>query len=397
MGSAAGSQNASTAMRTGLPVDGISVQPVRTAGERDQFIAFQPKLYADDPFFVPPIAAERRDFLDPRKNPFLSHTELSLFLAKRGEEVVGRAAAINDPQYNQFHNTETGFFGMFESIDDPSVAGALLDAASAWVGGKGMKQLLGPVNFSFNHDCGVLLDRFDQPPTMMMAYNPPYYPQLLEANGMVKAKDLWSFELSTAVAPTEKVVRIAENLRARESVRIRHLRLDRLSEEVGRIKAVYNAMLEKKWGFVPMSDDEFDFIAARLRLLVQIRPELFLIAEIRGEPVAFSLTVPDSNMAIKAAQGRLTRFGLPLGLARMLWAARSIDRLRVLLFGIKPGYRRRGLDALLYLDTLHAARRLGYNIAEIGWTSEDDHLLNRAIESMGARRYKTYRLYERPV
>jgi len=397
MGSAAVSQNASTAMRTGLPVDGISVQPVRTAGERDQFIAFQPKLYADDPFFVPPIAAERRDFLDPRKNPFLSHTELSLFLAKRGEEVVGRAAAINDPQYNQFHNTETGFFGMFESIDDPSVAGALLDAASAWVGGKGMKQLLGPVNFSFNHDCGVLLDRFDQPPTMMMAYNPPYYPQLLEANGMVKAKDLWSFELSTSVAPAEKVVRIAEKLRARESVRIRHLRLDRLSEEVGRIKAVYNAMLEKKWGFVPMSDDEFDFIAARLRLLVQIRPELFLIAEIRGEPVAFSLTVPDSNMAIKAAQGRLTRFGLPLGLARMLWAARSIDRLRVLLFGIKPGYRRRGLDALLYLDTLHAARRLGYNIAEIGWTSEDDHLLNRAIESMGARRYKTYRLYERPV
>jgi GNAT superfamily N-acetyltransferase len=397
MGSAAVSQNASTAMRAGLPVNGISIQPVRTAGERDQFIAFQQKLYADNPFFVPPIAAERRDFLDPRKNPFLSHTELSLFLAKRGEEVVGRAAAINDPQYNQFHNTETGFFGMFESIDDQSVAGALLDAASAWVRGRGMKQLLGPVNFSFNHDCGVLLNRFDQSPTMMMAYNPPYYPQLLEANGMVKAKDLWSFELSTSVAPSEKVVRIAEKLRARESVRIRCLRLDCLSEEVSRIKTVYNAMREKNWGFVPMSDDEFDFLAARLRLLVQIRPELFLIAEIRGEPVAFSLTVPDSNMAIKAAQGRLTRFGLPLGLARMLWAARSIDRLRVLLFGIKPGYRRRGLHALLYLDTLHAARRLGYNIAEIGWISEDDHLLNRAIESMGAQRYKTYRLYERPV
>lgn len=397
MESVAVSQNGSPSMRSGLPMNGISVQQVRTTRQRDQFIALQPRLYAGDPFFVPPIAAERRDFLDARKNPFLSHTELSLFLATRDGEIVGRAAAINDPQYNQFHNTETGFFGMFESIDDPSVAGALLDAASTWVDAKGMKQLLGPVNFSFNHDCGVLLNCYDQPPTMMMAYNPPYYPRLLEANGMVKAKDLWSFELSTAVAPTEKVVRIAEKLRARDSVRIRPIRLDRLSEEVSRIKAVYNAMLEKNWGFVPMSDDEFDFIAARLRLLVQIRPELFLIAEIRGEPVAFSLTVPDSNIAIKAAQGRLTRFGLPLGLARMLWAARSIDRLRVLLFGIKPGYRRRGLDALLYLETLHAARRLGYQIAEIGWISEDDHLLNRAIESMGARRYKTYRLYERPV
>jgi GNAT superfamily N-acetyltransferase len=173
--------------------------------------------------------------------------------------------------------------------------------------------------------------------------------------------------------------------------------MDHLQEEIRRIKNVYNAMLERIWGFVPMTEEEFDFIAARLRPLVQIRPELFLIAEVKGEPVAFSITLPDSNIAIKAAQGRLTHYGLPVGLMRMLWAARSIDRLRVLLFGIKPGYRRRGLDAVLYLDTLHAARSLGYTVAEIGWTAEDNHLINRAIESMGARRYKTYRLYERPV
>jgi GNAT superfamily N-acetyltransferase len=146
-----------------------------------------------------------------------------------------------------------------------------------------------------------------------------------------------------------------------------------------------------------MSEEEFDFIAARLRPLVQIRPELCLIAEVKQEPVAFSLTLPDSNIALKPANGHLTTFGLPIGLAKMYWASRSIDRLRVLLFGIKPGYRRRGLDALLYLDTLHAARQLGYGWGEIGWAAEDNTLMIRAIERMGARRYKTYRMYQRPI
>jgi len=377
--------------------DGVRVEPVRSIADQNRFIQFQLDHYRNDPLFVSPIVAERRDFLDPRKNPFLSHIQLSLFLAERNGEVVGRIAATNDPQYNQFHNTETGFFGMFECIDDVATAGALLEAAGEWVRQKGMKRLMGPVNLTFNQDCGVLIDNFELQATMMMAYNPPFYPRLFEANGFVKAKDLWSYELSTAMAPPEKVVRIAEKVRAQVGVQVRPIRMDRLQEEIRRIKNVYNAMLERIWGFVPMTEEEFDFIAARLRPLVQIRPELFLIAEVKGEPVAFSITLPDSNIAIKAAQGRLTHYGLPLGLLRMLWAARSIDRLRVLLFGIKPGYRRRGLDAVLYLDTLHAARRLGYTVAEIGWTAEDNHLMNRAIASMGARRYKTYRLYERPV
>jgi GNAT superfamily N-acetyltransferase len=260
-----------------------------------------------------------------------------------------------------------------------------------------MKQLMGPVNLSFNYDCGVLIDNFDSPPTMLMAYNPPYYPALYEANRMRKAKDLWSFELSTSVPPPERVVRIAQKVREQEGVRVRPIDMKNLREEIRRLKSIYNAMLERIWGFVPMTEEEFDFIAARLRPLVQIRPELCLIAEVRGEPVAFSLTLPDSNIALKAANGHLTNFGLPFGLAKMFWAARQIHWLRVLLFGIKPGYRRRGLDAVLYLDTLRAARDLGYSGGEIGWNPEDNTLMNRAIEAMGARRYKTYRIYERPV
>ncbi|HME92137.1 MAG TPA: N-acetyltransferase [Myxococcaceae bacterium] len=388
--------------RTGAPGTSLPstvIEPVRSIADRDEFIDFQLKLYAGDPDFVAPIVAERRDFFDPRKNPFLSHAEIGLFLARRAGRVVGRIAAINDPHYNQFHNTETGFFGMFESIDDPEVAGAMLDAASEWVRGKGMKQIMGPVNLSFNRDCGVLVDGLDLPTTMMMAYNPRYYPALLEGAGLRKAKDLLSFEMSTSLAPPEKVVRVAEKVREQDGVRVRPLNMKDMPEELRRIKSIYNAMLDRSWGFgfVPMSEEEFDFIAARLRPLVQIRPELCLIAEVKGEPAAFSLTLPDSNVALKRANGRLTTFGLPLGLAKMFWAARRIDRLRVLLFGIKPGYRRRGLDAILALDTLRAARDLGYSWGEIGWAAEDNTLMIRAIEAMGARRYKTYRIYERSV
>ncbi len=382
-----------------LATTNLSIDPVRSLADRDQFIDFQLRLYAGDPNFVLPIVAERRDFIDARRNPFLSHAEIGLFLAQREGRVVGRIAAVNDPHYNQFHNTECGFFGMFESIDDVEVAGGLLDAASSWVRSKGMKQIMGPVNLSFNHDCGVLIDGFDLPITMMMAYNPRYYAALLEATGLRKAKDLLSFELSTSFAPPEKVVRIAEKVREQDGVRVRPLNMKDLPEELRRIKSIYNAMLDRSWGFgfVPMSDEEFDFVAARLRPLVQIRPELCLIAEVKGEPVAFSLTLPDSNVALKPANGHLTTFGLPVGLAKMFWAARGIDRLRVLLFGVKPGYRRRGLDAILAVDTLRAARELGYSWGEIGWAAEDNTLMIRAIEAMGARRYKTYRIYEKPL
>jgi GNAT superfamily N-acetyltransferase len=380
-----------------LDAGDVRIEPVKTDSARDAFIRLQLDLYANDPYFVPPIIAERRDFLDADKNPFLQHAELQMFLAYRQGKPVGRIAAINDPNYNHFHNSDTGFFGMFDVIDDPAVAAALLAAATEWLKRRGMRSMIGPVNLSTNHDCGVLVDGFNASPAMMMPYNFPYYERLLEQNGLKVAKELWTYDLSTSTAPPEKVVRIAERVRAQPGVRVRPLRMNELPEEIRRIKQIYNAMLERNWGFVPMSEEEFDLIAARLTPLVRIRPELCLIAEVNDEPVAFSLTLPDSNVAIKAAGGSLTRFGLPLGLARLFWATRTIHRLRVLMLGIKPGYRRRGLDALLYLETLRAARGLGFSGGELGWTTDDNDLMNRAIERMGARRYKTYRLYQRAI
>ena len=389
------------ARRTAVPVAAeapdIVVETVRTRADLDTFIRYQLALYAGDPHFVPPIVAERRDFFDRDKNPFFSHAEVELYLARRGGEVVGRIAAIDDALWNQFHNAETGFFGTFDVVDDPAVAAALLDRAAEFARSRGMKTLTGPVNLSTNHDCGTLVEGFDFPPAMMMPYNFRYYGKLLEAWGLRKMKDLFAYDLSTSLAPPEKVVRVAERLRETQGVRVRPINLRQLPEEIRRLKSIYNAMMDPAWLFLPMNEEEFDGIVARLRPLVRVRPELCLIAEVRGEPVAFSITLPDANRAIQAAGGYLTQWGLPVGLARMAWAARNIDRLRVLIFGIKPGFRRRGLDALLYLETLRTARRLGYDGGELGWVTEDNELMVRAIESMGARRYKTYRIYERAL
>ncbi|MCP3142199.1 GNAT family N-acetyltransferase [Pyxidicoccus xibeiensis] len=377
-----------------LPSD-VKVTPVRGGAEKMQFIRFPYGLYKDDPNWVMPLEMERKDFLDPKKNPFFEYGEVELFLARRGGTVVGRIAAIRNPRYQEVHGTKEGFFGLFECVNDAGIARVLLDTAAAWLRERGLDSMLGPANFSSNQDWGVLIDGYGTPPAIMMPHNPPYYSALLETCGLTKAKDLYAFELSSSASPPEKVVRIAEKIRQREGVTVRPVNMKDLAAEVERIRSIYNSAWEKNWGFVPFTDAEFDHLAKDLKAIV--RPELALVAEVKGEPVAFSLTVPDANQAIRAANGRLTHFGLPIGLAKLLLASRRINRLRLIILGIKEGYRRRGLDAILYLDTLRTAKALGYVGGEISWTLEDNHLVNRAIESMGAQRSKTYRVYQRPL
>lgn len=376
-----------------VPPD-VAVTPVRSSGDKLAFIRMAYSIYQGDPNWVAPLEMERKDFLDPKKNPFFEFGEVELFLARRGGQVVGRIAAVRDPHYNEFHGTNEGFFGLFECIDDAGVARALFDAASQWLRSKGFNKVLGPMNFSTNQEVGLLVEGFT-PPAILTTYNPPYYAALIEANGFTKAKDLFSFELSSSVQPPEKVARIAEKIRQREGVTVRPVNLKNFEAEVKLLKGIYNAAWEKNWGFVPMTDHEFDHLAREMKQIV--RPELVLIAEVKGEPVAFSMTLPEANEALKAANGRLTTFGLPIGLAKLLLASRKIRRLRLVTLGIKEGYRRRGLDAILYLDTLRTAHQLGYEGGEISWTLEDNHLVNRAIESMGGKRSKTHRIYERPL
>ena len=389
-----GSAPLATPIRTRATGD-VEVAPVLDARDKDRFVRFPEQVYRGDLHWVPPLLMERHDFLDPRRNPFFAHADVALFLARSEGEVVGRIAAVEDRNFNAFHGSRTGYFGLYESVNDAGVAAALFGAARGWARARRLDTLLGPMNLSTNYEVGLLVEGFDSDPYFMMPYNPRYYVKLFEDCGLEKAKDLFAWERSAASPPPERFARIADRIRQAEGITIRSIDLSRFEAEVARIKDVYNAAWEKNWGFVPMSDAEFDRLARDLRRLVV--PELVLIAEDGGEPVAFSLTLPDVNQALKKVGGRLTWFGLPLGLARLLWHERKVDRVRLMALGVKAGWRRRGIDAVLIVETIRRTRALGYLGGEISWTLEDNELINRAIESMGGKPSKRYRIYERPL
>ena len=381
----------------GAPVaaNDVVVTAVESAADKKAFIAFQYELYENDPNFVPPLLMERNDFFNPKKNPWFDFGHMQLFLARRNGKIVGRISASDDVRYNEFHGTKVGWWGLYESIDDVAVAKALLDEATKWNTARGMTEMLGPASFSSNADWSTLIEGFDSPPVLLMPYNPAYYPRLFDACGLSKAKDLYAWNLDINTPPPEKVQRIAEKIRVREGIVVRQANLKDWANEVRRIKDIYNAAWEKNWGFVPMTDREFDHLAKDLKTILV--PELTLIAEVKGEPVAFSITLPDANQAIKAANGRLTTFGMPIGLVKLLFASRKIKRGRLAILGIKQGFRKRGLDSVLFLDTFNNARKLGWTGGEIGWTLEDNDMVNRAIEVFGAKLYKKYRVYSSPL
>ncbi|MFZ5444702.1 MAG: N-acetyltransferase [Myxococcota bacterium] len=371
----------------------VQVEEVAGGRARDEFIRFQLDHYAGDARFVPPIVAERRDFLDPKENPFFEQARAALFLARRHGKVVGRIAAVVDSRYNRFHGTQDGFIGLFESQNDPGLAAALFEAALGWLKREGARRCVGPVSLAFHHEVGLQVHGHERFPAMMMPYNPPFYAVLFEANGFQKLKDLYSYEVQAIEGMPEKVRRLAERVKQSGQVRVR--RLDVLNPETDLVKmqAIFHTMLKPGFGFAPMTRAEFMSIVNRLRPLVLLRPELSLIAEVDGETVGFAITVPDTHVAQKEAGGYL----FPFGLAKMLWKARSIARLRGLMFGIKDGWRRRGIDALLAYETFAQALALGYQSAELGWAMEDDTLVNRMLQATGGKHVKTFRLYQRPL
>jgi hypothetical protein len=382
------------ARAAGPAVSDVIVTPVASAAEKKEFIQFQYEVYKNDPNWVPPLLMERNDFLNEKKNPWFEFGKAQLFLARRHGKIVGRISASEDPRYNEFHGVKVGWFGLFECIDDPAVAQALLDAAEKWVSARGLTEMMGPASFSSNADWSTLIEGFERPPVLMTAYNPSYYPRLLEGCGLTKAKDLWAWMIDIQKPLPEKVARIAEKVRQREGIVVRQANLKDWENEVRRIKDIYNSAWEKNWGFVPMTDREFDHLAKDLKQIVI--PELSLIAEINHEPVAFAITLPDANIALKATgNGRLTTFGLPIGLARLLIASKKIKSGRLAILGIKAGYRKRGIDSVLFLDTFTNSRKQGWWGGEISWTLEDNDLVNRAIEVFGCKRYKTYRVYRK--
>jgi GNAT superfamily N-acetyltransferase len=372
-------------------LEGVEVVAVDSKKALKQFVELPFSLHRDDPHWVPPLRIAVKELLDRKKHPFYLDAEAEFFLARRGENVVGRVAAIVDKAHNRFHGENAGFFGFFECVNDPVVAGALLSQARQWVSGRGAQFLRGPVNPSTNYECALLVDGFDSDPMVMMTYNPPYYPALMDQAGLRKAKDLFAYSHDARNIDSPKINRIADRVVRNSGVTIRPINMKDFEAEVARVWEVYGASTgawAHNWGFVPMSQAEFAAMGKEMKMIV--KPELVLIGEVAGKVVGFALALPDVNQALKHARGNL----LPTGLLKILYYQRLITSVRVLALGVVEEYRASGLAAGFYATLVRNARKLGYEACEMSWVLEDNVLMNRSLEVMGAKRYKTYRIYE---
>ena len=369
----------------------MALEVVTADGKKglNEFIEFPYSLYRGDALWVPPLRIAVRELLDRAKHPFYANAEAEFFLARRDGKVVGRIAAILDRNHNKFHEENAGFFGFFESTNDPEVAAALLDTARKWVFDRGAVLLRGPVNPSTNYECGMLIDGFDSSPMVMMTYNPRYYPALMEGAGLGKAKDLNAFVSTTATVDEEKIGRVADRKLARSGVTVRPINMKDYDGEVVRMWDVYNAAWKRNWGFVPMTRDEFFLMGKEMKQI--LKPELVLVGESGGQPIGFALALPDVNFALKRAGGSL----FPTGLLKILYYQRLVKDLRVIALGVVEEHRTSGVAAAFYASLVRAARKLGYSgNCEMSWILEDNVLMTRSLEVMGARHYKTYRIYE---
>jgi GNAT superfamily N-acetyltransferase len=386
----------STFIESAGPRDAIVVRDVASRRDIDQFVTLPWSLYANDPQWVPPLLVEVKEFINPKKHPFYHHGAATPLVAYRGEKAVGRILVSDDPHYNEAHGTNLGCFGLFESVDDPKVAASLLDAAANWLRARGRTAILGPIDYSTNYQCGLLIDGFDTPPRVLMNHNPPFYARLLEAWGLTKAKDLYSWWFDDSNDMITRWKRKTDWLARRGKIVIRSFQTKDFEAEVRRCCDVYCEAYEHNWGFVRLTHEEFHYFAEQLRRVAV--PEQVLIAEFDGQPVGFAVTLPDVNEAIRPLNGRLTKWGLPIGLARLLYRLPRVRTARMMILVVLQGFRRRGISELLILNTLaYGKSKLHYTTAELGWTLEDNHLINRTIEAVGGKRYKTHRIYERAI
>lgn len=374
----------------------VDIQEVTSRRLLNAFVRFPWQIYANDPVWVPPLLHDVKEFLNPKTHPFYLHGAAAKFLAFRESRAVGRILVSDDPLRVEETGENWGCFGMFESIDDPDVAQGLLERASDWLRARGRTSMLGPIDYSNNYPCGLLVDGFDTPPRYMMNHHPPYYAHLLTSCGLEKSKDLYAWWFVDPNDILARWRRLAERAARRNSVTVRTFRRKDFDNEVRRCQEIYHGAQKDSWAYTRLTEAEFEFMARRMAQF-GISDQV-LLAEVDGKPVGFSITLPDINEAIKPLDGRLTHFGLPIGALRLASRIRHIKTARMMVLCVLDGYRHRGIGELLVLNTLEYGKlTIGYTGAELGWTEEGNEAISRVIERVGATRYKTYRVYEKAL
>ncbi len=376
----------------------LEIKNVITKRDWHDFISLPWTIYKDYPHWVPPLRITVRDILNTSKNPFFRHARMLPLLAVRDGQRIGRVTGIIDQSHNDYHSERSAFFGFFECVNEQMACNTLLDAVSRWAGNHGMNRLLGPMNPSTNHECGLLIEGFDKEPRFMMPYNPPYYMQLLTGYGFDKAKDMSAWDADSKQLTTERLIKIAERQKRRAKITVREVDMRKFDREVDTILEIYNHAWGKNWGFVPMDDIEFRHMAKDMKLILD--PRLCLIAEVGDEPAAFGLTLPNINQVLKKIPDGLL---FPFGIFKLLWyffgpgRKSTITESRLMALGIKKEYQSLGLGALLYAEYLQRSPALGMPVGEASWILEDNHEMLDRLEAANAKQTRRYRLYQKAL
>ena len=336
---------------------------------------------------MPPLRSDIYELIDPERHPFHQHATVELFVARKGDEVVGRIAAIQNDLHIERFGERVGFFGLFETEHDARISNALFETARQWLFARGLETMRGPASFSLNEEAGLLVDGFDGPPVVMMSYNPPWYVELIESYGFAKAKDLLAYFLADA-KPTERMLKLADKLREKYRITIRTLDKKRFWDEVGLVRQVYNEAWLENWGHLPMTEAELTYMAKQLKPVVD--PRLVVFAHIDGEIAGFALALPDLNVALRKMNGNL----FPFGWAKALWYSRKIKTARIVILGVLDKHRRSGVAELMELELLRNGPARGIVNAEFSWILEDNMMMRAPLEKMGAKVYRTYRMFD---
>jgi GNAT superfamily N-acetyltransferase len=370
--------------------ENLRIVPVHSRAEQRAFVELAWQLYADDPNWMPPLRMNLREMLNYKPHPYYTRNKIQTFLAMRGNQVVGRIAAMTNVDHNERYKEHRGFFGFYESTEDSAVAKALFDAARGWLREQGLTDLRGPLQPSMNHEVGLLVEGYDTPPYFMMTYNKPFYERLFLENGLVKTQDLYAFwgHINMLGGLDKKLQYIVDTARERFNIVVRPLDKKHFNRDIEYFIEIYNRSLSKTWGFVPYTKAEGEHLAVGLkRLLV---PELTLFAEIDGKPIGFCAALLDYNPRIKAINGRL----FPFGFIKLLWNRRKIKKMRVISANVIPEYQSWGVGLVLLNGLVPKFLNWGLEEAEFSWVLESNHLSRASLEKGGAKLSKTYRLYD---
>jgi hypothetical protein len=377
----------------------VDIRQTAMGGDLKDFLGVVDRIYKDDPRYIRPLDMDLRDRLDPKKNPFFEHAEGTVFTAYESgarRKCVGRITAQIDKEHLDRHKDQTGFFGFLDTIDDPEVARELLARAESWLRQRGMKKVRGPYSLSINEESGCLVDGFDDPPVLMNPHHRSYQGGLIEQAGYIKEKDLygWRYEVGDLNARVRKA---RDDIRAMPEVVSRPLSKKDLERDVKITLDIFNDAWAENWGFVPMTKKEADKMSADLKLFLV--PEITRIVTIDGEPAAVALAMPNINELIPDLHGSL----FPLGIAKLLYRLKveGAKSGRLLILGIKKKFRLQrkyaGLSLFLYAEMNDGGRKCGMTWGELGWTLEDNAAVNTGIRMMGAKKYKTYRVYTKDL